>query len=369
MDGVGRGCRGGDVERGVRAGGARSLAGGADDDATTTTTTTSSSSGGQASVSVLAMLVKDVPAGPGQGPGGSLSDIAQMQVPPDPDALVLLFSNQPQVCADPAIGSVCSIAEVWQCALVVPPDLVRVGPVDLANPRISVYSWAYFGGGGEGVLCGGGGGGGGGGPAPGGTLEIVSSDAGSVSVRVSGGVVGAEGFIMNGMMTPTVIIDGAYTFPRCEAAPPTPAPGAAVAIRGADLPAGLPSNPTIGATPDATALYVFLGSGAQTCADPLGSLGCMGDARVVLRIPASIQQPGVIDLADPRLAVSLEVAPEDGTGTCAASVGVPSFTRGTLTVTSVDAGAISFVLYESLAMIASGGSFDADGAYEATVCP
>ncbi len=135
-------------------------------------------------------------------------------------------------------------------------------------------------------------------------------------------------------------------------------------ISGAALPAGL-SSPTIGATPDPTALYLFLGSGTQTCADPLSSLGCTGAYRLTLKIPAALQQAGTLDLSDPQLAASIEVAP-DGPASCMSSTG--SFTQGTLTIASIDASGISFSLYQSL-VATSSGTAEADGLYQATVCP
>jgi hypothetical protein len=150
-----------------------------------------------------------------------------------------------------------------------------------------------------------------------------------------------------------------------------------VAILGKDLPAGL-ASPTIGATPDPTALYVFLGSGSPSCADPMAPIGCgptrcggpdfaCTPGRTVLKIPAALQQPGAIDLTDPRIAASVEVGSGAEEPGCTSTVG--AFTKGTLTITRADASGIAFTLFQSLSASAPDAKFDADGLYEATVCP
>jgi hypothetical protein len=179
-------------------------------------------------------------------------------------------------------------------------------------------------------------------------------------------VAGSPSFTSNGVVQPSVSLQGQFTAARCEPAPAPPPPVAAVAISGAELPAGLPSSPTIGATPDPTALYLFLGTGAQTCADPLSPLGCTGDARITLALPAALQQPGTLELSDPRLAGSIEVAANGQGANCTSSTG--SFMTGTLTIASIDASGISFSLYQSLTTSAV-GPVDLDGLYQATVCP
>ena len=300
---------------------------------------------GPGSTNVLAILYRDLPAPPAGVDG---------LVAPDPDALLLMFGNLPETCAAPQIGGVCPDQLEWQTTVVLPPELVRVGAVDLSDPRISSYTWTFYD-----TMCSGGGGG----PSPlGGTLDIVSTDAGSLTVNLIDGLPVLYGFSGD----PGVAVHpGTYTVPRCEPAPALPPPIAAVAILGADLPAGLPSSPTIGASADPTALYLFFGSGTQTCTDPLSSLGCAGAYRITLKIPATLQQPGTLDLSDPQLATSIEAAP-DGTGSCTSSAG--SFTQGTLTIASIDAGGLSFSLYQSLITF-PGGPVDADGVYQATTCP
>ena len=215
----------------------------------------------------------------------------------DADTLVLLFASTPQSCANPELGVTCPDSLVWQTVLIVPQDLVRVGVVDLGNPRIAQVRW-YFQSAGGSTTCdssivnlG---------LGPGGTLELLATDATSLSIKLSGGVVGLQ--------DPPLILDGTYTVPRCGTAPATLPPRAGVAIRGSSLPADLPSNPTIGTTVDPTALYVFLGTETQTCSAPLSALSCDGAARLVLKIPAALQQTGTLDLSDPELAASVAIA-------------------------------------------------------------
>jgi hypothetical protein len=327
------------------------------------TGSTGSAGGGEATTGV-AILAKDLPPAP-SGPGGTmLPTVTQFVGNVDPDTLVLLFSDQALSCADPVVGTSCPDAIVWQSALLLPPDLVRVGPVDLANPRISSFSFLFAGSSGT---CGGGGGGGGGGPNGPGTLNITSSDSGSITVDLVTPLLATSGGTFNGVPVPETTFTGTFTLTRCEAAPAPPPPNPAVAIRGADLPAGL-NSPTIGATPDPTALYVFLGSGTETCADPMAALGCDGAGRIVLKIPAALQQPGTMDLSNPELATSVEIAGDDGSPSCGTSVG-STFSQGTLTVASIDAGGISLTLYQTLTASSSGPDFDADGLYQATICP
>jgi len=149
----------------------------------------SSGADGGSPISALAILAKDLPAVPSGSP-------AQIVGSTDPDALVLLFSNLPQACATGIIGGVCPDELEWQGIVILPSDLVRVGLVDLANPRIASFSFEYFD-----AACSGGGGGGIGLPMSG-TLEIVSTDAGSITVNLLGGITGAQGGTMNGVTQP-----------------------------------------------------------------------------------------------------------------------------------------------------------------------
>jgi hypothetical protein len=314
---------------------------------------------------MLAILAKDVPA-PANNPSGPVFPEFPTSAD-DPDRLVLLFSNAALSCQSPTMT--CGADSVWETVMSVPSDLVRVGPIDLGNPRVTLTEWQLFGG--EMGMCGGGGGGAGEGtpPAPGKTLEIVSTDSGSISIKLSGGLTAGLETMMNGMWTSTAVsLDGPWTGSRCEPAPTAPPPKAAVAIKGSSLPAGLPSNPTIGTTVDPTALYVFLGTGTQTCMAPLPDLGCAGAGRITLRIPAALQQPGTINLSDPQLAASFEITPPTGTSNCTPGPS-GSFSQGTLTISSADASGLTFTLYQSAASGQSVALLDADGLYQATICP
>ena len=307
----------------------------------------------------MAMRLGDLPPAP-----TGMDARASWPGPPGdgpPDSLVLLFASIPQSCASPELGLACPDPLVWQSALIVPPDLVRVGAVDLGNPRIQQFRWYYQTTGSDtacesGVILFG--------TNPGGTLEILATGTTSLSIKLSGGVVGYE---VPGA-TPSVILDGTYTVPWCGTAPPTPQPSAGVAIRGSSLPADLPSNPTIGTTVDPTALYVFIGTGTQTCADPLSALPCNGDARLVLKIPATLQQTGTLDLSDSELAGSVAISANSGSANCTTGVGT-KLTQGTIDIVSLDASAISLSLYQSHVSTSNGATDDLDGLYQATICP
>jgi hypothetical protein len=150
----------------------------------------------------LAILYKDMPSGPQDFP-------ISVPVPEgnvDPDTLVLLWSNQAETCASPRIG--CSDGFAWQSILTIPPDLVQVGMVDMTDPRVQQFSFEFFD-----TMCSGGGGGG---PYSGGaSLEIVSMDASSITVTLSGGYAGTLPSTVNGTPYPSVILDGNHTLARC----------------------------------------------------------------------------------------------------------------------------------------------------------
>jgi hypothetical protein len=148
----------------------------------------------------IAILAQDLPA-----PSGHQQSLGFTA-----DSLLLMWSNRPELCSDPEIGDVCADAIVWQGILVLPTDLVRVGPVDLSDPRVSAFD-AVFGN----SVCAGGGGGG---QAPGGTMEILSTDATSLTVDLLEGIPGASGSLTysDGTTVNTdVTIQGTFTIPRC----------------------------------------------------------------------------------------------------------------------------------------------------------
>ena len=301
-------------------------------------TTTASGPGSSTALDALAMRAGDLPSGSGPWPQT-----------PDPDALVLFFASEAQSCSDPFINMPLNMVPssscdpYWQTALLIPPELDRAGLIDLRDPRIGWAASEVF------ASCAGQGGG----VTPGtqGTLEILGSDATSVSVTLSGGV--------KSMMT---VIDGSYSAKRCDTAPPVTPPAPAIAILGANLPAA-----DGGATPDPTALYVFLGSAPETCQDPLSDIDCTNTSRLVFSLPASLQQPGTISLSDPAIAATGTVSGSPQSPPCAATTA--SFTQGTLEISSIDATAISFTVYQSFIPGASvTGGFDADGLYAASIC-
>jgi hypothetical protein len=120
--------------------------------------------------------------------------------------LVFLWSNQAEACATPLIG--CSDGYAWQTALMIPPDLVKVGMVDMTDPRVEQFSFEYFD-----AMCSGGGGGG---PYTGhASLEIVSMDPSSLAVTLSGGFTGSLDTSLNGTDYPPVMLDGDHTLARC----------------------------------------------------------------------------------------------------------------------------------------------------------
>jgi hypothetical protein len=157
---------------------------------------------GQPGSEGLAILYKDLPAAP---PGPPVAvPLGEGNV--DPDTLVLLWSNQAETCATPRIG--CSDGHAWQTALMIPPDLVKVGMVDLQDPRVQQFSVEYFD-----TMCSGGGGGGQ--YAGNASLEIVSMDTSSVTVTLGGGFAGGLDVTVNGTEYPPTPLDGDHTLTRC----------------------------------------------------------------------------------------------------------------------------------------------------------
>jgi hypothetical protein len=267
----------------------------------------------------------------------------------NPDALVLFFSDAVQQCASPALPTMpaaCSGPSFWQLILVVPPELDRVGSIDLRDGRIGAYDLEVTGGSpcGQALESGNG---------FAGTLEIAGSDATSVVVTLSDA----------NTLAPA---DGNYTAQRCTTPPPVAAPTAALAVRGSSLPAG--STTTSGATPDPTALYVVAGSAPRSCQSPW-PVDCTSTQRIVFSLPSSMQQPGVYALTDPALAASWESLLPGAPASCGATDHLTGpFTAGTVEILSLDAAGVSFRLYQSYTQITV-GTFELDGLYAATICP
>jgi|HubBroStandDraft_6_1064221.scaffolds.fasta_scaffold165636_2 hypothetical protein len=157
----------------------------------------------------VAILFQDLPA-----PSGSQQSLDDIDISSAPDSLVLMWSNQPELCSNPQIGGVCADEIVWQGVLVLPPDLVHVGLVDLSDPRIAAYDYVF-----ANSVCAGGGGGG---SPPGGTMEILSTDAISIKVNLIDGIPGSSStftYSDGSMVTSDVTIKGTFDIPRCEVAP------------------------------------------------------------------------------------------------------------------------------------------------------
>ncbi|WP_437672122.1 hypothetical protein [Sorangium sp. So ce131] len=144
------------------SGGSASASGGSASDSVDSSSASGVAAG---SLNVIAARAGDVPPSPTTVPG-LLSD---------PDALVLFFSDAAQQCADPVVSTTCDGESVWQFILVLPPGLDMSGLVDLSTPGVYFQEYQRY------PNCGGGGGGG---TSFWGTLEIVSSDATSLHVKV-----------------------------------------------------------------------------------------------------------------------------------------------------------------------------------------
>jgi hypothetical protein len=167
-------------------------------------------------IHAIAILAQDVAA-----PSSTGGDANPLGIPDftgfAPDSLVLMWSNAPESCSSPEIGGECADAIVWQGSLVLPPDLVHVGTVDLSDPRISAFDVTF----GNSVCAGGGGGGG----APGGTMDILSTDATSITVDLIDGIPGsAASFTYSDGTTVSsdVTLKGTFAIPRCGPSPTPP---------------------------------------------------------------------------------------------------------------------------------------------------
>ncbi|MDC3961730.1 hypothetical protein [Polyangium jinanense] len=270
----------------------------------------------------------------------------QYQEIPDPDALVLFFSDSLQECSQPVIESgtpvPACIDPFWQLFLVIPPELNRPGVIDLQDRRIFSYlgvSLPSCGGAtesyGHGFV---------------GTLEIVESDATSVSVKLNTGT----------LPPPYPDVDGDYTATFCSTAPPPSPPSPALAVQGENL-----ATPPGGASPDPDALYLFLGTEPGSCQDPWSPIDCTHTSRVMLRLPPSLQTPGIIDLTDPAIAASYWRGSAPG---CNDATDTGPFAGGTIEILSIDAGEVLCKVYGSATPL-DWGSFNADGLYAATLCP
>lgn len=278
-------------------------------------------------------------SGPGPGEGAPVAlamrgaDAPSGALPVgDPESLVLYFSNQPLTCEAPVMVSGCDGSSRWQFILSIPPELDRVGLIGLDDPRIGFVETITL------PSCGGGGGSGNG---FWGTLEILSLDEDTVTVRLTGTTATSE-----------LAFDGDYVAERCGAVPVTPPPTPAVAMLGASV-VGNPSSGT-GPTAGADSLYLFGGSVPGTCEEPVPIVDCASERQFVLSLPPEKQVPGSYPLDSADLD-AIYHAP--GTG-----CGPATFDAGTLEVTHVDAETVEFSLVGT-------GFTGLNGMYSATRCP
>ncbi len=155
--------------------------------------------------STVAILLADLPSPP-EGPDGVGAPIVWTGTGAAPaGALVLLWSNELESCETGYVGSPMS-GVAWQAALVLPPELVQVGLVDLSAPGVGAFTYNYFAGNG---------GGGGGGASMSGRMEIVSIDATSITVNLLTGLTAWGGGTDNGITYAPVVLTGTYTLPKC----------------------------------------------------------------------------------------------------------------------------------------------------------
>ncbi|WP_437494077.1 hypothetical protein WME75_21770 [Sorangium sp. So ce1014] len=293
----------------------------------------------------------------------------QLQYLPHPDSLALFFSDSVQQCSVPLIGrgpdgllSPPAPYAFWQIAMFIPPELNRPGLIDLRDQRVTTYLAVWAPSRGGSTFLGGGAGYAIGGTAPR-TLEIVSSDASSVSVKLYWGTPPWQIKFNDEPYKPDLDIGGDYTAAYCGDPPLPSPPSPGRAIPGAAL-----ATPPGGPTPDPDALHLFLGSAAESCADPWSPLACTGASRVTLSLPPAYQKPGILDLTDPTIAASFSFT-YPASADCTAGEPISGvFAGGTIEILSIDASGVSCRLYGSHTVLTQ-GRFDADGLYTASSCP
>jgi hypothetical protein len=262
----------------------------------------------------------------------------------DPDALAIFFGDKAMACDAPFLGegvntSSCNPGDAfWQRLIILPPELNRPGVIDLRDMRIFGYeaTWLSSCGGGSGNF-----------PGGQGTLEIVSSDPSSLTVKVSGADLQGWG-----------PVDGDYVVSACGALPAAAPPSPAVAARGAAPPGG----PAV----DPDTLFIRLGSESASCGDPFAAMACDGDSRLSFTLPASLQKTGVLNLSDPAIGAQHARTPGDGAPSCAAVTGAMS--DGSVEILAIDETSVSLRVYRSY-VSDSTGTFEVDGLYTATICP
>jgi hypothetical protein len=176
--------------------GTSSSTGGGSSTVSTTPGTSSTSSGSSDvnAVNAIAIPFKDLPT-TGAPIGGPIGQGAESS--PDPDALVLLWSNDPISCPAPYMtqGSFS-----WEGAIVLPPDLLSAGAIPASDAGLLGYTYQWMEDPGSS-----GGGGGGGGPLQNVSIQIVSIDATSITVTIGPWSVVPD----------AITVSGTYKIPRC----------------------------------------------------------------------------------------------------------------------------------------------------------
>ncbi|WP_438004457.1 hypothetical protein WME89_37575 [Sorangium sp. So ce321] len=293
--------------------------------------------------------------------------------PPHPDSLVLVFSESVQECSQPVLRPSTELPadpdadthDFWQVILVIPPELNRPGLIDLRDDRIGTYLGFW-----NSPYAGGIGSSGGSGEwtsviigttiVPGKrekTLEIVSSDASSVSVKLDWGDPPFDGGNIN----------GDYTATYCGDAPPVSPPLPGLVLQGGRhqaTPQGDDPTPAF----DPAALHLVLGTAATSCEQPSPPIGCTGTSRMSLSLPPELQRPGLIDLTDPAVHASFSVSTRSAADCVTENLISGSFTGGTVDILSIDASGVSARVYGSYTEFNWGG-IDVDGLYAASMCP
>ena len=135
--------------------------------------------GGVQGTDVIAMRMSQW--NPAQNPSSYFQPSVTVET--GPDDLVLFIGSHEQSCSQPVLWAdpdadplICAVQTFWQTMLIIPAERVQPGVIDLADPSINGYEAIWM------EECSGGSGSG-----PGiveGTLEIVSVDAASITVKL-----------------------------------------------------------------------------------------------------------------------------------------------------------------------------------------
>lgn len=275
----------------------------------------------------------------------------------EPDSLVLFFSTDAQQCGQPLLGQRClGSGPFWQEVLVIPPVLAHPGLIDLTDSRISEYSTATLPA--ESVTCSGGGYSG---PGRRGTLELIGDGSPMLTAKLTNVRSIMSNAIVDGVDQGVISLDGVYTGQLCGTLPTYP-PIPALAIRGVDAPPGSGTP-----TPAADSLLVALGTLPDTCADPWAAADCTLASRLTFTLPAALQKPGVIDLSDPAIAAAVTLHASSGSSVCEPPSG--PFTQGKIEIVSIDAGGLTFRVYQASTPASDIAPVFFDGLYSATICP